>query len=369
MGNKKFKLNKNELSLLCEKRGTNIEDYVPRSKNSYRLRLKPSEQKWLDELRKKDSKIDSEVKTNKELEEADVEYQNYLSAKKNNFEYYKFDSKCLESGEKYAVALFSDAHIEETVLPDSVLGLNEYNVDVAKYRIERYFVGLSECLKKDNVKTLIFASLGDTISGFIHDSLQQENGLTPPEAVLFGQSLIISGLKYLIEHNPNVSISFIGIYGNHSRLTKKIQYDNGFKLSYEYIMYKNIQSICELSGMKIKFIIPNSEMALLEMPDRNRFIFIHGYQIKSGGTATICGIYPALQRLAMKWDRTFHQTKIYLGHFHSCTSIPSATVNGSIIGYNAFAMSNGMAYEEPAQVYELYDTKIGYLLTRKIYCK
>ena len=71
----------------------------------------------------------------------------------------------------------------------------------------------------------------------------------------------------------------------------------------------------------------------------------------------------------MKWDKIFKQNKIYLGHFHNIISIPNATVNGSIIGYNAFAMSNGMAFEEPAQVYELYDDKIGYLLTRKIYCK
>ena len=137
---------------------------------------------------------------------ADQEYQNYLSAKKTNFEYFKFDSQCLKTGEKYAIALFSDAHIEETVHKESVLGLNEYNTNVAKYRIERYFVGLSECLKKDNVNSLVFACLGDIISGFIHDSLQQENGMTPPEAVLFGQSLIISGLKYLTIQNPNVSI-------------------------------------------------------------------------------------------------------------------------------------------------------------------
>lgn len=299
----------------------------------------------------------------------DVEYENYKSAKLENFHYYKFDSKCLKSGDKYAIALFSDAHIEETVSKASVLGLNEYNIDIAKHRIERYFVGLSTCLGKDKVTKLFFASLGDTISGFIHESLQQENGLTPPEAVLLGQSLIVSGLKYLKEHNPNVSISFIGIYGNHSRTTKRIQYDNGFKLSYEYIMYKNIESICKLSGLDIEFIIPQSEMCLMEMPDGNRFIFIHGYQIKSSGTATVCGIYPALQRLAMKWDRTFHQNKIYLGHFHSCISIPTATVNGSIIGFNAFALSNGFTNEEPAQMYELYDTKIGLILTRKIYCK
>ena len=125
----------------------------------------------------------------------------------------------------------------------------------------------------------------------------------------------------------------------------------------------------QLGYNNIHFIIPKSEMALLEMPDKKRFIFIHGFQIKSGGTGTVCGIYPSLQRLAMKWDRVFHQDKIYLGHFHSCISIPTATVNGSIIGYNAYAMSNGFSFEEPGQMYELYDRDKGLILTRKIYCK
>ena len=71
----------------------------------------------------------------------------------------------------------------------------------------------------------------------------------------------------------------------------------------------------------------------------------------------------------MKWDKIFGQDKIFIGHFHSCTSIPNAVVNGSIIGYNAYALSNGMPYEEPAQMYEVHDTKMGEILTRKIYCR
>ena len=304
-----------------------------------------------------------------EKEKEYQEYQKFKEVTKKDFTYYKFEDKFLKTKDKYAVALFSDAHIEETVKKESVLGFNEYNIDIAKHRIERYFVGLSQCLIKDGVKQLFFASLGDTISGFIHESLEQENGLTPPQAIVIARSLIISGMKYLKTHNKGLRITFIGMCGNHSRITKRIQYDNGFKLSYEYIMYKDIEDICGMIGLNIKFIIPESDIFLLEMPDKRRFIFIHGYQVKSSGTGTVCGIYPALQRLAMKWDRTFHQDKIFLGHYHSCISIPSATVNGSIIGFNSFAMSNGFSFEEPAQMYELYDKNIGCILTRKIYCK
>ena len=302
----------------------------------------------------------------------DPDYEEFLKAREVSelpFEIYNFKFSQLKEGNRYAVALFSDAHIEETVSPDSVLGLNEYNINIAKKRIERYFVNLANCLNVDEVEDLIFASLGDTISGFIHEELAQCNGLTPLEATYEAQNLIFNGLRYLCENTDLKHIKFIGIVGNHSRVTKKIQHANGYAMSYEYLMYRNIKSQCESIGLPIEFDLPNSEMAVVDTQDKKRFIFIHGFQIKSNGSGTVCGIYPALNRLAMKWSKTFKQDKIYLGHFHTCVSIPNAVVNGSIIGYNAFAMTNGFEYEEPAQQYEVFDTTIGQLLTRKIYCR
>lgn len=299
------------------------------------------------------------------------EYENYQALKNaTELPFEKFDIKFKEhkKGVRYAVALFSDAHIEETVVPASVLGKNEYNVSIAENRIKNYFRNLATCINKDHVEELIFASLGDTISGFIHDELAQTNELTPSEATIKAQSLIYCGLDFLCKNTNLNSIKFIGIVGNHSRTTKKIQHSNGYKMSFEWIMYQNIKSMCEITGLPVEFNIPESEMAVVDMPDGKRFVFVHGYQIKSGGSGTVCGIYPALNRLAMKWDRTFNQDKIYLGHFHTCVSIPNAVVNGSIVGFNAFALSNGFPYEEPAQMYEVYDTERGLLLTRKIYC-
>ena len=299
------------------------------------------------------------------------EYDNFLALKNATglpFEKIDIKFKTHKEGLRYAIALFSDAHIEETVLPESVLGKNEYNLSIAEQRIKNYFNNLALCLVKDQVDELIFASLGDTISGYIHDELAQTNGLTPTEATIKAQSLIYSGLDFLCKNTKLNSIKFIGIVGNHSRTTKKIQHSNGYKLSYEWIMYENIKKMCEITQLPVEFNIPESELAITDMPDGKRFIFIHGYQIKSGGTGTVCGIYPALNRLAMKWDRTFNQDKIYLGHFHSCVSIPNAVVNGSIIGFNSFALSNGFPCEKPAQMYEVYDTERGLLLTRQIYC-
>jgi hypothetical protein len=303
-------------------------------------------------------------------EQADFEeFKKMKDVRNLGFTTYKFSYTPKKQGSRYAVALFSDAHIEETVNPASVLGMNEYNISIAEKRIQCYFENLCECLKEDKVDDLIFASLGDTISGYIHDELAQCNGLSPLEATEKAQSLILSGLKYLCEETNLHSIKFIGIVGNHSRTTKKIQHANGFKMSYEWLMYQNLQKFCEMSNLPIEFCIPESEVAIVNSPDGQKLMFAHGFQIKGGGNGTVCGIYPALNRLALKWGKVFGQDKIYIGHFHQCVSINNAVVNGSIIGFNTFALTNGMPFEEPAQMYEVYDTNIGQLLTRKIYCK
>jgi len=296
------------------------------------------------------------------------EYKEFLETKnvaELPFEKYDFDVQCKDGGKKYAIALFSDAHIEENVDPRTVLGLNEYNMEIAEERIQKYFVNLVKALNEDEVENLIFASLGDLLTGFLHDDNIQTNNCTPIEATFMAQNLLYSGLEYLVENSTVEHIKFIGIVGNHSRTTKKIQHANGYAMSYEWLMYKNVEKQCQLANLPIEFEIPNSEMAIINILNKN-YIFIHGFQIK-GGTG-ISGILPSLNRMSLKWERIFHQDKIYLGHFHNFMSLTNIAVNGSIIGYNTFSLTNAMLYEKPLQLYDLYDEN-GLILTRKIYCE
>ncbi len=312
----------------------------------------------------------NENKMENNVDNIDFEgYNEYLKAKNVTelpFEKYNFKFSKKNGGSRYAVALFSDAHIEETVDSNSVLGLNEYNLEIAKKRVEKYFVNLANALNDDEVDDLIFAALGDCISGFIHDELAQTNSCSPLEATFVAQNLIYSGLDYLVNNTNLRTIKFIGIVGNHSRTTKKIQHNNGYKMSYEYLMYKNIEKQCQLTNLPIEFCIPESEMAIVETGDGKRFIFIHGFQVKGGNG--IAGILPSLNRMVLKWERVFHQDKVYLGHFHNFMSQTNVAVNGSVIGYNSYALTNALFYEKPLQLYDLYDGN-DLILTRKIYCE
>lgn len=299
----------------------------------------------------------------------DPEYTEYLKIKNSgspDFLHYDFTADTSEH-HRYAVALFSDMHFEEGVTASSTLGLNEYDTDMAEQRVGNYFARLVRAINEDGIEELVFACLGDLIDGYLRESSMQENGLTPIEAVLKVQSLLYSGLSYVNDNTNLKRVIVVGLTGNHGRTTRKIQ-SNNVKLNYEYLIYHNVKRECEHSGIPFEFAIPDSEIAVVTLPDGKVAVFAHGWQIKSQGTSTVCGIYPALNRLSMKWQRVFGQEHLFIGHFHSVISIPHVSVNGSIIGYNAFSMANGFSFERPAQLYQVFEENQGIVMTRTIYC-
>ncbi len=316
----------------------------------------------------------AKVVTVEKEREDEKEYQEYKKMKEEiksindlPITNYKFKLAKHKNGSRYCVALFSDVHLEQTVDKESVLGVNEYNIEIAKQRVKNYFNNLVLCLKDDRVDTLIFACLGDIINGLIHEEYVSSNGLMPMESTHLAQSLIYSGLKFILDNTDIKKLLFVGVVGNHSRTTKKIWTSGAYRMSYEYLMYLNIKGMCEMQGLPIEFNIPNADKAIIDMEDGNRFLFEHGDAVRSTGQG-ICGIYPALGRYRLKVKETIHQSKLYIGHYHQCVQMDGVTVNGSIVGQDNYALRNGFAPERPAQMYEVYDSSMGLLNTRKIYC-
>ena len=264
------------------------------------------------------------------------------------------------------VLLMSDWHADEVVTKESVLGKNEFNQQIAETRISNFFVNAKREIVKEKLDHLIIGSLGDLIGGWIHDELSQTNSMTPMNGVSMVKNLIISGLKYLHWSTDVPKITFIGICGNHSRTTKKMQYANGFALSYEYFMYKDIASTCKMLGLdKIEFIIPESEFAYIQIHDRN-VLFCHGHQFKSAGG--VGGIYPPMLRWFAKLSQTIPIDIACIGHWHTSTFTKHIVVNGNIKGYDAYAMNKGLPFEEPKQTFIVINSKRGIILHKPIFC-
>ena len=302
--------------------------------------------------------------------EDEAEYQDYLKYKRASevpFEKFTFHLRESDKGSTYAVALASDWHVEECFTSESTMGINEYNPEIARQRAEKYFANLVACINKDKVDDLVLALMGDFSSNYIHPELERTNAMSPIEAQMFAQSLLYSGIKFICDNTNLHSIKVIGLCGNHGRICIKPSHNDFASMNYEYVMYKNIERECELTKLPVEFYIPKSEIALVDMPDGNKFLFTHGQSIRGGNG--IAGILPALMRACLKWGHTFHQTKTYIGHFHNLMSTPTVSVNGSLIGYNPLSIAGQYISEEPQQLYEVWSENLGHIITRNIYTK
>ena len=273
--------------------------------------------------------------------------------------------------ETTAVALFSDSHIEERVDPLVVNGLNEYNPKIAADRVHLYFrrmMWLIESWRKGGITIdkLVLGILGDTISGYIHEELLEGNFMSPTEAVTFMQDLLVAGIQYLADVGKFKEIIVVCKFGNHSRTSKKKKFSTGWKNSYEFLMYTQIQKLFrdhKLGYEHINFVIEKGEFTQVQVYHK-LLNFSHGDHF--GYQGGIGGVLIPFNRWIHKMDSVVKADKYYIAHWHSLQNLNRGVMNGSVIGYSPFAMGHAFNPEPPMQHLELIDSKRGFIYTAPI---
>ena len=85
--------------------------------------------------------------------------------------------------------------------------------------------------------------------------------------------------------------------------------------------------------------------------------FMHGHQVRYGGG--VGGIHIPLNKALAQWDKIERADYTVAGHFHQLVSGANYVMNGSLCGYNSFALSIKASYERPQQALFLIDKKYG----------
>jgi len=276
--------------------------------------------------------------------------------------------RCKE--EVIAISALSDVHIEEPVIKSVVNNLNEYSVDIASRRVELYFKRLMYMIKQARragykIDTLVLGLLGDFITGYIHEELEEANVLTPSEATLTIQELLIKGIKLLSEEGNFKKILIPCTPGNHGRTTKRKRFITGYKNSYEWLMYNNMQKLLEATTgyNNVELIIPESEFIYL-----NLFGFInkfsHGDHFNYQGG--IGGLEVPLKKWVLRENAVIKTDMSWIAHWHQYIVLNKVRVNGSLIGYNSYARAFGFEPEPPKMQFQLLDKKRGFTLNNPI---
>lgn len=301
-----------------------------------------------------------------ELLKAEKELGSILSVGK--FETYTIKTSSIdnEKSEATTISLLSDLHGEEEVKPSQVNGVNKYNPEIAKASTEKFFRVVAQLIKvhqkEYDIKNHICALLGDFISGSIHDDLKEGNSIQPTEAIWMVGGWIVSGLKYLRKTCPEVNIIIPCSLGNHSRITEKQRIQTEYGNSLELLLYKRIEEYFEDDKM-VKVIITDSYFTYVEVYGKT-LSFSHGTNCRYQGG--VGGLTIPVNKAISQWDKMKKCDYYFMGHFHTFCVGSNFIVNGSVIGYNAYALSIKAGFERPTQTFALLNSERDLEVVRKI---
>lgn len=269
--------------------------------------------------------------------------------------------------ESTAVIMCSDLHFEETVDPDTIDGLNEYNPKIAQARLRKVFQNGLKLIEmsrsKSNIKKLILWLGGDFIAGYIHEELMEKNSMSPIDASIQVYKLLVSSIDFLVENGKLDEIVVVTSVGNHARTTDKIRISTSVENNYEWLIYNFLESHYEKSDV-VKFKLSRSYFNYLEVYGY-MLRFHHGNYIRYGGG--VGGITVPLNKAIAQWNQAKPVYMDIFGHWHQRISTKNAICNGSIIGYGPYAMSIKAAFERPQQSFFLMHPRWGRTLEAPIF--
>lgn len=261
------------------------------------------------------------------------------------------------------VAVASDWHVEETVEAKTINGLNEYNLDIAAQRIEKFWQSIARmaAIQRAGAKIdrLVLVLGGDLMTGYIHEELIEGNALSPTQTVLWLQDQLASGINFLSKHFGEIVIPCV--WGNHSRTTRKPRHATGAANSYEWMLYK---TMAKHLGGKASWHVSDGYHLLLDLYSKTLRIH-HGDGLQYQGG--VGGLTIPVEKAIASWNKGVPADLDIFGHWHQSQQNPKWICNGSLIGYNAYSVAIKAPYEPPSQTGFIFDKRRGRTVTFPIF--
>jgi hypothetical protein len=263
------------------------------------------------------------------------------------------------TSEATPVLVASDWHSEEIVKPAQVSNLNVFNPEICAKRVTKFFQGglrLIRLLNQDvKITTVVLALLGDFITNDIHEADSAENNATLPiHAIINVQNQVIAGLEFLLNHSAYTFVLPCKV-GNHSRTTRKVRHASEAGHSLETLMYVNLAAHFR-NEPRVQFVVDDGYHTYLDIYGHT-IRFHHGHDIQYQGG--VGGIFIPAFKAINQWNKGRWADLDVFGHFHQSKDGGNFLCNGSLIGYNAYALSIKADCEVPSQTLFLIDKKRG----------
>jgi hypothetical protein len=273
------------------------------------------------------------------------------------------------------VLVLSDLHWGETVYPEQVFGVNEFNLAIARQRLQ-YGVEKAVWLAKScltgggTYRGLTLLLGGDMLSGTIHDDIKMSEEVRIMPQVLDCVDNLTAAIEYLIAEFGEVRV--LGVPGNHSRMSTKPYSKFYAETNFDWLIYQILERTFA-DRSTISFNCPPARDITFTVAE-HRFRLTHGDQFR-GGDGQIGSIGPVTRGNKKKMAAAMSlpgQPEMYdtmvVGHFHQYLARPNLIMNGSLKGYDEYGMSNNFEFEPPIQALFLVHPRWGINYSIPVIC-
>ena len=250
------------------------------------------------------------------------------------------------------VAMWSDWHWGEVVVPAQINGVNEFNMEIAHRRarglVEKTIHLLRNHIVNPEYPGIVINLGGDMLSGDIHDELTETNDMPMMPCLLNLFGVLNWAIRTMADEFGHVFLPCVP--GNHGRNTRKPVAKNRNATNFDWLLYQLLAKSFESDG-RVQFFIPDGPDALYEVAG-HRFLLTHGDSMR-GGDGLIGHFGPVLRGQKKKLSRNANiglefDTMIH-GHFHTYFPTSKIIGNGSLKGLDEYAYQGNFSYEPPIQ--------------------
>lgn len=237
--------------------------------------------------------------------------------------------------------LVSDQQIGEEISFEETYGINAYNFDVFLRRLEvlenRTLDILNEHQRAD-FPTLVINSLGDNISGRIHQELQKYGHQHIIDQVYLGALAMAMFVYRLAKFGKFSEIIVNCVSGNHGRLDKEKESKKYYK-NFDY-MFHNIMALALRDVKSVTFNIPQCLFMVAEVA-KHRVLVSHGHELPPSSLGiplySINRASAAYQELLSLGNNSKFDYWV-MGHYHRPLELDGNFVNGTMAGLSEFGI-------------------------------
>lgn len=254
--------------------------------------------------------------------------------------------------------VLSDLHVNQTIDPNQVLGVNAFGPDRAAARLKTCFetavdLGQNHMVRPshDGIVVPVLGDLLDLLGGYFHASERQARPVGIDAAALVAD-LLQPGFELLAEAFGGVRSYWVT--GNHGRLTPQMPFEDRNAKNLDAAVFHILEG--RLRGDKRITMELAMGPRMIYSVCGHRFLILHGDPAsgmpkggdsESGAVNVVARGVKRLRSLHLQISRPF-DTAI-MGHWHTRIVIPGAIVNGCLPGFGEYGSGRAFPYEVPQQ--------------------